>query len=189
MYGVQFECGAGVAHTLIGRYVAARAAVSKKDLYMLNIRQARIEDICVLKKLQFQLTEYHKANLPDDFLSPEEIEQKIDLHKIIESESSIFLVAESNGHLVGFVFGELWVRKSWTLKQRKIASIEQIVVDSCFRSQGVGLALIEAFEKRAISNGGEELFLEVYSFNESALGLYRKAGIAPKILIGQKALS
>ncbi|WP_045460378.1 GNAT family N-acetyltransferase [Vibrio hyugaensis] len=156
---------------------------------MLNIRQARIEDICVLKKLQFQLTEYHKANLPDDFLSPEEIEQKIDLHKIIESESSIFLVAESNGHLVGFVFGELWVRKSWTLKQRKIASIEQIVVDSCFRSQGVGLALIEAFEKRAISNGGEELFLEVYSFNESALGLYRKAGIAPKILIGQKALS
>ncbi|MCG9232484.1 GNAT family N-acetyltransferase [Vibrio diabolicus] len=156
---------------------------------MLNIRQARIEDICVLKKLQFQLTEYHKANLPDDFLSPEEIEQKIDLHKIIESESSIFLVAESNGQLVGFVFGELWVRKSWTLKQRKIASIEQIVVDSCFRSQGVGLALIEAFEERAISNGGEELFLEVYSFNESALSLYRKAGIAPKILIGQKALS
>ncbi|MEF1304380.1 GNAT family N-acetyltransferase, partial [Vibrio owensii] len=108
---------------------------------------------------------------------------------IIESESSIFLVAESNGHLVGFVFGELWVRKSWTLKQRKIASIEQIVVDSCVRSQGVGLALIEAFEERAISNGGEELFLEVYSFNEAALGLYRKAGIAPKILIGQKALS
>ncbi|YCO04895.1 GNAT family N-acetyltransferase [Vibrio sp. VNB-15] len=156
---------------------------------MLNIRQARIEDICVLKKLQFQLTEYHKANLPDDFLSPEEIEQKLDLHKIIESESSIFLVAESKGHLVGFVFGELWVRNSWTLKQRKIASIEQIVVDSCFRSQGVGLALIEVFEERAISNGGEELFLEVYSFNESALGLYRKAGIAPKILIGQKALS
>ena len=156
---------------------------------MLNIRQACIEDISVIKKLQFQLNEYHQANLPDDFLSPEEIEQKIDLHKIIESESSIFLVAESNGHLVGFVFGELWVRKSWTLKQRKIASIEQIVVDSCFRSQGVGLALIEAFEKRAISNGGEELFLEVYSFNESALGLYRKAGIAPKILIGQKALS
>ncbi|MCS0369431.1 GNAT family N-acetyltransferase, partial [Vibrio diabolicus] len=120
---------------------------------------------------------------------PEEIEQKIDLHKIIESESSICLVAESKGQLVGFVFGELWVRKSWTLKQRKIASVEQIVVDSRFRSQGVGLALIEAFEERAISNGGEELWLEVYSFNESALALYRKAGIAPKIQIGQKALT
>ena len=156
---------------------------------MLNIRQARIEDISVIKKLQFQLNEYHQANLPDDFLSPEEIEQKIDLHKIIKSESSIFLVAESKGQLVGFVFGELWVRKSWTLKERKIANVEQIVVDSCFRSQGVGGALIAAFEERAISNGGEELFLEVYSFNESALGLYRKAGIAPKILIGQKALS
>ncbi|MGI2865356.1 GNAT family N-acetyltransferase [Vibrio alginolyticus] len=148
-----------------------------------------MEDISVIKKLQFQLNEYHQANLPDDFLSPEEIEQKIDLHKIIKSESSIFLVAESKGQLVGFVFGELWVRKSWTLKERKIANVEQIVVDSCFRSQGVGVALIAAFEERAISNGGEELFLEVYSFNESALGLYRKAGIAPKILIGQKALS
>ncbi|ARO98741.1 Acetyltransferase YpeA [Vibrio alginolyticus] len=156
---------------------------------MLNIRQAFIEDISVIKKLQFQLNEYHQANLPDDFLSPEEIEQKIDLHKIIESESSIFLVAEINGQLVGLVFGELWVRKSWTLKQRKIASIEQIVVDSCFRDQGVGLALIEAFEERAISNGGEELWLEIYSFNESALALYRKVGIAPKIQLGQKALA
>ncbi|MFH4639844.1 GNAT family N-acetyltransferase, partial [Vibrio alginolyticus] len=26
---------------------------------MLNIRQARIEDISVIKKLQFQLNEYH----------------------------------------------------------------------------------------------------------------------------------
>ncbi len=50
---------------------------------MLNIRQACIEDITTLKRLQFQLNEYHQANLPDDFLTPEEIEQKIDLHKII----------------------------------------------------------------------------------------------------------
>lgn len=57
---------------------------------MLNIRQACIEDITTLKRLQFQLNEYHQANLPDDFLTPEEIEQKIDLHKIIESDSSIF---------------------------------------------------------------------------------------------------
>ena len=155
---------------------------------MLNIRQACIEDISVIKKLQFQLYEYHQANLPDDFLSPEEIEQKIDLHKIIESEKSIFLIAESNEQLVGYIFGELWDRKSWTLKQRKIASIEQIIVEPNFRSQGVGLKLIEAFEDNAISKGGEELWLEVYSFNESALSLYRKAGIEPKIQLGQKAL-
>ncbi|MBE4465408.1 GNAT family N-acetyltransferase [Vibrio parahaemolyticus] len=117
------------------------------------------------------------------------MEHKIDLHKIIESDSSIFLIAESEGKVIGFVFGELWVRKSWTLKQRKIASVEQIVVDSCYRNQGVGLALIKAFEANAIYDGGEELWLEVYSFNKSALGLYRKAGIEPKIQIGQKALT
>ncbi|CAH1521665.1 Histone acetyltransferase [Vibrio owensii] len=155
---------------------------------MLNIRQAHTGDISTLKKLQFQLHEYHQANLPNDFLSPDEIEQNIDLHKIIESESSIFLVAENEGHLVGFIFGELWDRKSWTLRQRKIASIEQIAVDSSFRNQGVGLRLIEAFEELAISKGGEELWLEVYSFNEAALSLYRKAGIEPKIQIGQKTL-
>ncbi|TOQ37204.1 GNAT family N-acetyltransferase, partial [Vibrio parahaemolyticus] len=116
-------------------------------------------------------------------------EQKIDLHKIIESDSSIFFIAESEGKVIGFVFGELWVRKSWTLKQRKVASVEQIVVDSCYRNQGVGLALIKAFEAKATSDGGEELWLEVYSFNKSALGLYRKAGIEPKIQIGQKALT
>lgn len=155
---------------------------------MLNIRQAHTGDISTLKKLQIQLHEYHQANLPDDFLSPDEIEQSIDLSQIIESESSIFLVAENEGRLVGFIFGELWDRKSWTLKHRKIASIEQIAVDSSFRNQGVGLRLIEAFEERVISKGGEELWLEVYSFNEAALSLYRKAGIEPKIQIGQKAL-
>ncbi|EJG1829185.1 GNAT family N-acetyltransferase [Vibrio parahaemolyticus] len=155
---------------------------------MLHIRRACIGDIGVLKKLQLQLNEYHQANLPDDFLSPEEIEQKIDLHKIIESEKSIVLIAESNEQLIGYIFGELWDRKSWTLKQRKIASIEQIVVEPNFRSQGVGLKLIEAFEDNAISKGGEELWWEVYSFNESALSLYRKAGIEPKIQLGQKAL-
>ncbi|MDW1951720.1 GNAT family N-acetyltransferase [Vibrio sp. 812(2023)] len=152
---------------------------------MLNIRQACIEDITTLKRLQFQLNEYHQANLPDDFLTPEEIEQKIDLHKIIESDSSIFLVAESEGKVI--VFGELWVRKSWTLKQRKVASVEQIVVNSCYRNQGVGLALIKAFEAKAISDGGEELWVEVYSFNKSGLGLDRKAGIEPKIEMGKKA--
>jgi len=39
-----------------------------------------------------------------------------------------------------------------------------------------------------VSYTGEELWLEVYSFNEAALSLYRKAGIEPKIQIGQKAL-
>ncbi|HCG7913425.1 TPA: GNAT family N-acetyltransferase [Vibrio parahaemolyticus] len=117
------------------------------------------------------------------------MKQKIDLHKIIESDSSIFLVAESERKVIGFVFGELWVRKSWTLKQRKVASVEQIVVNSCYRNQGVGLALIKASEANAIYDGGEELWLEVYSFNKSALGLYRKAGIEPKIQIGQKALT
>ncbi|MDA0384209.1 hypothetical protein O7R01_18410 [Vibrio owensii] len=105
---------------------------SLKGFYMLNIRQAHTGDISTLKKLQIQLHEYHQANLPDDFLSPDEIEQNIDLHKIIESESSIFLVAENEGHLVGVIFGELWDRKSWTLKQRKVASIEQIAVDLSF---------------------------------------------------------
>ncbi|MCG6318515.1 GNAT family N-acetyltransferase [Vibrio alginolyticus] len=99
------------------------------------------------------------------------------------------MVAESKGQLVGFVFGEVWVRKSWTLKERKIGIVEQIVVDSGFRSHGVGVALIEAFDESAISNGGEELWLDVYSFNESALALYRKAGIEPKLQIGQKALT
>ena len=45
---------------------------------MLNIRQARIGDISTLKKLQFQLHEYHQANLPDDFVSPDEIEQNME---------------------------------------------------------------------------------------------------------------
>lgn len=155
---------------------------------MLTIRQACIADIDAVKRLQFQLNSYHQENLPNDFLAPEEIELKIDMHKVIKSDLTICLAAEEEGRLVGFVYGELWERKSWTLKQRKIASIEQIVVDSCSRGQGVGLKLIEEFERRAIEQGSEELWLEVYSFNESALSLYSKAGIEPKIQLGQKSL-
>ncbi len=57
---------------------------------MLNIRQACIEDISVIKKLQFQLNEYHQANLPDDFLSPEEIEQKSTCTKLSRVRNQFF---------------------------------------------------------------------------------------------------
>ncbi len=156
---------------------------------MYQIRKAYVTDVKRIKSLQFQINAFHKENLPDDFLSPEEIEKNINLNEFIDSDNYIVLVVEHDNSVVGFVMGNVWERKSWVLQRRQIASLQQIAVDSAHQRKGLGKMLVEAFEQEVRQRGSEELWLEVYAFNENAIELYKGQGIEPTLLFGQKKLT
>lgn len=156
---------------------------------MYRIRKAEFTDVERLQALQFQINAFHKARLPDDFLSPEEIEKNINLNEFIDSHNYIVLVVEHDEGVAGFVMGNVWERKSWVLQRRQIASLQQIAVDTAHQRHGLGKMLVEAFEQEAKKKGSEELWLEVYAFNEDAIKLYKRQGIEPTLLFGQKRLT
>jgi [ribosomal protein S18]-alanine N-acetyltransferase len=71
------------------------------------------------------------------------------------------LVAEKEGTVAGFLV--------WRETAPDEAEILNLAVDSLFRRQGAGLAMVQAIPQKVI-------FLEVRESNRAAQNLYRKAG-------------
>ncbi len=97
-----------------------------------------------------------------------------DLWAIVGSPNSVLLIARSEGRIVG----------SLTLAFYRIptglkAWIEDVVVDSSARGQGVGEALNRAAIDEARHRGAKHVSLTSRSVREAANRLYRKLGFEP----------
>lgn len=57
--------------------------------------------------------------------------------------------------------------------------VTNVAVDSAYRGQGVGRALMRALLQYAANLGAQYLTLEVRKSNRTAIGLYEKLGFAP----------
>ncbi|SMA49753.1 ribosomal-protein-alanine N-acetyltransferase [Parendozoicomonas haliclonae] len=130
----------------------------------------------------------HLDNLPGDYNSPEDIQEKIKTNEFIDNEKHVAVVACSQDRVIGFLLGNIWERKSWILQNRSIANIIDLAVEEEFQGNGIGKKLLTEFEQQVKSIGVEEIWVEIYAFNERAVAFYQSCGIKPLIHIGQKKL-
>jgi ribosomal protein S18 acetylase RimI-like enzyme len=93
--------------------------------------------------------------------TPEEIERKL------ERDPDLFLVAESNGEVVGTVIGGYDGRRGM---------IYHLAVQSEYRQLGIATQLIEEVEKRLQSKGCVKCYLLVFADNTDAAEFYKKRG-------------
>ncbi len=89
------------------------------------------------------------------------------LESEIDNENALFLVAESQREVLGYV-GCIFVLGE--------GSITNVAVSPSFRRMGVGDALISALIENAKNMDAESLFLEVRKSNVAAQNLYKKHG-------------
>ncbi|MBL8311359.1 MAG: GNAT family N-acetyltransferase [Burkholderiales bacterium] len=71
----------------------------------------------------------------------------------------------NDGTVIGGAIGRRW---------GKCCEVQQLWVDESHRRQGIGVALMRAFESRAREHGCEDFFLETFSFQ--APDFYRALG-------------
>ena len=86
-----------------------------------------------------------------------------------------FVLAERDGHLIGFVqlgFGE---RNALVLADPAV-EVERLFVQARFKGQGVGKALIGAATALAIASGARSLWLTAWVGNTHALAWYQRQG-------------
>ena len=152
------------------------------------IRKANVTDIPTITQLLFDLNQMHQTHLPNDFKSPKEIAQMINLLEYIEDRQKVALVACINHKVIGFILGDIWERKSLILQSRKIATIMDIAIDSNYQGQGIGKQLFQVFERHMKNLDAEEIMVEVYDFNKAAITFYQSCGIKPYIQVGVKKL-
>jgi ribosomal protein S18 acetylase RimI-like enzyme len=91
--------------------------------------------------------------------SPEEIEKKL------ERDPDLFLVAESNGEIVGTVIGGYDGRRGM---------IYHLAVLSKFRRHGLASQLMEEIEKRLQAKGCVKCYLLAYADNVDAIRFYKR---------------
>lgn len=91
----------------------------------------------------------------------------------------IFLVAEEEGRIIGYVMGE------------RVAGIVSLLwmmtVDKKSRGKGIGKALLAAFEKGSKKRGGKVVVLYAPLFNPRTLKFYRKSGYLQGIKMAEFA--
>ena len=124
----------------------------------MRIRQAimadcpRCRDLSNIKELEWA----------DGFRMP------IDSFEAYITENRIFLIAEHEGRVLGFVLGE---RITWD-----IGILNALAVDHTTRGKGIGTELVRAFEKECARRGVKYVELHASKINPKAGNFYQKLG-------------
>jgi len=142
------------------------------------LRQATEQDYATYCNLLNEINDQHCVALPGIFQKPSGVifEQEYFISLLANADLAIFLV-ETEGRPAGFV--HVLVREAPTyplLVPRRFAIIDTLVVSASFRRGGAGKALMRKAEEWAASRGAVAVELNVYEFNQSAQGFYRRMG-------------
>jgi len=102
-----------------------------------------------------------------------------DIHRKLEVQRELFLVALADSRLAGTVMAGYDGHRAW---------VYYLAVLSAFRRQGIGTALMRAIEGRLAGRGCPKLNLQVRAGNEQVVAFYRRLGFAvePRVSMGKR---
>jgi ribosomal-protein-alanine N-acetyltransferase len=92
-------------------------------------------------------------------------------HLMLKRAPELFLVAVSDGEVVGYAVGEVEVRRGSVA-----GHVMNLAVEGSWRRKGLGQVLLEELEARLSGRGVVLFFLEVRELNLPAQSLYLKNG-------------
>lgn len=141
------------------------------------VRFAEERDLDRVNELREQVSALHAAGRPDVFKPGFCRELRDRGGEMLRDGNSGILVAERDGVICGMACVEYLIRpESAYMRERKTYYIAEFGVDPAFRRRGVGRELPEFMGKDARKRGFSKMELDVWEFNESALGFYESVG-------------
>ena len=150
------------------------------------IRKASINDFDDIQNLSLQLEEAElpfDSNLKENCNLDDRLIEKT--KKNLDDNEKIYLVAEINNKIIGFVDGE--ILNQWFYKE-KVAMLNHICVDKQYRNNGVAQCLLEEFEEITRLKGSKYLRLNAFSQNAPAINFYAKNEFSEYSVIYQKKI-
>jgi ribosomal protein S18 acetylase RimI-like enzyme len=143
---------------------------------MIEIRQLTIEDLDGLIGLLEQLW-------PDKSIDASTVKKVIE--KGLGSDYQIYICATDNKKLTGYC--SLTIKNSlWMLAN--LGNIDELVVDSEYRNQGIGRLLMNEIEKIAKHRGCKRLELDSAFHRTTAHAFYEKQGFEKRAWLFTKEI-
>jgi diamine N-acetyltransferase len=99
------------------------------------------------------------------------------IEELLHNQSVTFVLAESAGHLMGFVQVTHGARHE-LVAYESTSEVDRLYVHERFTSQGIGKALLHRAEALAASHGSAALWLTAWVGNARAIAFYSKQGYA-----------
>lgn len=145
----------------------------------ITIRPAVTADAAPIASLLTDIAELHRRGRPDIFSAPGAKLDEAGVEMLLSCESSPVLVAEADGAFAGYAICELVDSPEHPPRGAcRTLFIEDLCVASDMRGSGVGAALFGASKELAKKLGAVRLELNVWAFNQKAVGFYEAMGMA-----------
>ncbi|MDN3610104.1 GNAT family N-acetyltransferase [Vibrio ostreicida] len=147
----------------------------------IEIRTAQVADLEQLNALMFRLHDEHHTQCPEHFKSAVEIEQEKSIARYLDDPEAVVFVALETNNIVGFVSGHFCELVSTVSKPVQMGSIDELYVTPECRQLGIAKLLCHEIEQRFDEYGVQQIFVEVWDFNNTALEFYYDAGFSHHI--------
>lgn len=148
---------------------------------MTKIRKVHKKDLNELWQMEKATTILHKSMTPKKYLKL--IETKTDnnakkkyhaeIKKEMKNGKGIFLIAEYNNSIIGYISGSIYDWEFGDDKDIKLASIWDVYVKKEFRRMGIATQLVKEFEKTAKMKKCFGVILRVWKNNLPAIQFYK----------------
>ncbi|WP_165311429.1 GNAT family N-acetyltransferase [Vibrio ziniensis] len=145
------------------------------------IAPAREEDLEELNDLMYELHHEHHVACPEHFKTAEDIEQEKSIARYLDTPECLVYVAKDDDSIIGFITGHFCELVSTVSKPVQMGSIDELYVLPEYRKQGVATLLYKKLEKTFIDYGVQQVFVEVWAFNQNAQHFYEDTGFEPHI--------
>jgi ribosomal protein S18 acetylase RimI-like enzyme len=157
--------------------------IEYNDKYLEDVRD-------LLTELEEYLVSIDKDNL--DRVHPEYHEKMaiIDLEDVRNNSGKCYLAIE-DGKAIGLIMGTIVKFSEYDYldyKCPKEGEITELIVTKKIRSTGVGKALMEKLEEYFISQDCEYIMVDIFAYNDNAIGFYNNRGYHNRMHRGIKKI-
>ncbi|AUI86195.1 N-acetyltransferase [Vibrio azureus] len=140
------------------------------------ITPAKADDLESLNDMMFELHHEHHIKEPGLFKSPEDIEQEKSVARYLDNPECLVYKATMEQKIVGFITGHFCELSSTVSQPIMMGSVDELYVVPYYRKKGIAKALIKKIESTFIDYGVEQIFVEVWHFNQTARSFYNEQG-------------
>lgn len=150
----------------------------KNKIENLKIRQAKETDYEAVNVLYHIIYDMYHKKMPDFYKKqPQECLPKGTFINMLDSKTSLLLVAESNKNVVGVMSAEIEKEEAdnWSHRRKRVR-IEEVAVLPKYAHKGVGRELIMEAEQWAKKKKASSLILLAYDFNPEVIHFYETCG-------------
>jgi diamine N-acetyltransferase len=140
-----------------------------------SVRTAQPEELLALAHLLDEVVAFHHDEDPTQFSGPEAAENTRYLEERFQDPDAAVFVAEDQGVLAGIAVTVIREAPPF-LNPSRFVLLENLAVATKFRRTGIGRKLVDAAVLWTRARDIQELDLNVYDFNHSAIRFYEAIG-------------